>query len=76
MGSQKLGGNSFKARAEQMAAARGITFEQFLVAVVKEQGSLAGAAHYLNVNRNTIRYHLSRAGLKPVTRYAVDVHHE
>lgn len=71
MASRVLGSGTFRERGAALAAERGLTLEKFVCAVVEEQGSLSAAAHFLHVNRNTVRYYLRKAGLIPVTRYSI-----
>lgn len=69
MAKMKLGANTFVKRASVLAAERGMTLIEFICAVIEEQGSLTAAAYKLQVNRNTLRHHLNRAGIELSTRY-------
>mgnify|MGYP000846921670 CR=1 FL=1 len=57
----------------EMAQERGLSTSELVRLALKEGGSKMGAARYLGVNPNTIRYHIQRLGITVTTQFQVDV---
>lgn len=55
-------------KLKEIAASQGEAVEQLIPRIVREEGSIAGAARRLGVGNTTIRYWLKKLGLKVESR--------
>ena len=60
-------------KLRDMALEQNTSVDELIRSAISEGGSITGAARVLTVNRNTIRHHMKRMGIRVITGFSAKI---